>query len=185
MSKKNRQKTSAAALLKTLDLSKYEAPIAGFANGCAAIESEDVVEFVFFEVRPGIPPVTVGRFFITYMELGQVWMNTQEFYGKMETMIDRHLWGKNAVMSATPKDLPNPTAPAPLCSIVGMAKFGLAGLIECFYLPASSMLRVSQGARQVKVVPLFGVQMPAGLLWSMIEKIKAIVSAHSQPVSQT
>jgi hypothetical protein len=181
MSKKHRAKTNPIA---SIDLGKYEAPIAGFANGCVAIELQDVVEFVFFENRPRIPPVTVGRFFVTYMEMGQVWKNTQEFHSKMETMIDRHLWSQYTVLSEPPKELPDPSGPAPLCSVIGMSKFGLAGLIEVYYLSASSMLRVTQGTGQVKVVPLFSVQMPVGLLWSMIEKIKSIASMHPQSVSQ-
>lgn len=162
-----------------LDLAKHEASVAGFADGCLMVERKDVVEVVFFETRSAASAISVARLFITYLDVVQVWAHTASLHDSLEAMTDRGSWGEYTILSAPPRELQSVSTPAPLCTVIAMAKTGAAALLEFYYVTATSTFRATQGKGQLKIVPLFGVQVPAGLIWAFVQRIKTIASSHS------
>lgn len=167
----------------TLDLGRHEAPIAGFADGCSIVESEDSFEVLFFEARHRAEPIVVGRFFMTYVDLATVWGHTKDFYDRLQILADRPVWPHYEVLSEVPAQI-KLTTTAPLCSVMSIAKISDSALIECYYLTATSRFRLTLGRGNLKVVPLFAVQLPAGLIASFVTKLKDVTESHPPHESQ-
>lgn len=179
--KRSREKPDTAQGVSSVsvDLSKYEAPVIGFADAIAIQSRKDVVEVTFFEGRQRPKAIFIARFFITHTDLTAVSKHSADFFEAMKAMPDRNTWDTYRIDSTVPADIVGADAPAPQCSIIGAAKSGESALFECFYVSASSIHRLTVGKGQLKIVPLFAIQLPAGLAWSFVERVHELVSSWS------
>jgi hypothetical protein len=183
MSSKKRQTVATEKGPKSqvlIDLGGYETGVVGFADSIFVQPRVDVIEIGFLESANRQKPIMVARFYITRADLAGVWERSRDFYDSMKAMSDRDRWGAYEIGSSLPGGIVGGDSPAPLCSAFAVAKVGEAALIECFYFTATSMHRAGLGVGKPKVVPLFAVQIPAGLIWSFMDKIKELNSAPAE-----
>lgn len=167
-----------------VDLTKVPSPpLAGFANGCSLTEFNEFVEFAFLETSYN-RQIPVARLIMSVEDvvLG-LWPRTEAFYEALQTATDRPRWGSYPVLDGNPVP---PSAPAPQCSILSLARRGQTCQLEAYYLPHISVYRKTVDPKsKLQVVPLLSVQLPTGLIFSILTELAPKIQPWTTQLAQS
>ena len=160
----------------TVSIAIHEYPLpelAGFANAAQILDHGLYFEFILFTEGLRAPDTVTARWLMGIEDIVRFWKMSESFLRLIEPVVEQ--LGQQLPSLAQASPLPS-AAPPQACSIIGVSRAGLSGMLDCYHVSSRSLHYVRTGQmKKLEISPLFAVQIPVLLMISVLQHIERLV----------